>query len=96
MPADEQLHGAIQTAFCCFLFTDNCMPLHVRALVFAQRTIAFNIIPIHYIFAEVVNQRGLAQRVTVVRSKIKFFRQRVGERGDASCVAVPIAFKLVG
>ena len=95
MPADEQLDGAAQSAFCRFLFADDRVPLHINPLVFAQKPVRFDVIAVHHECAEIVNECGLTERGTVVRSEIKAFGERVGNHHDASAVRMPIAFKFV-
>src|SRR5687767_11499453 len=77
MPADKKLHPARHSFFCRFLFTDHGMPLQIEKLIRREPAILVDIIAIHNDLADIVHQRSLLHKKTVVGGEIELLSDRI-------------------
>src|ERR1041384_593480 len=72
------------------------MPGQINSFILAQRTLAPNVIAIHYRLTQIMSQRGDAQRKTIARAQTKHLCKLIGNRGDSGRVRIRVSLELVG
>jgi hypothetical protein len=71
------------------------MPREVNTLIIAERAAASNVIAPHRHLAQIVSERGHAQRKSIARAEVKRARELIGYGPDPGRMRVGIAFNHV-